>query len=208
MRLSNEEIVFLTSTSRGRTPLGVKYRISGKQQEKDKFIDKTFEILKQKNIVDDNYMLTMDGAELLFYWETYRNCEKHIVIDDTLTLAILPNSYIMVLCPVEDEYLFHMFQPETLMIKLLEDFPFLCEKDNSNQKGKWENINIDVWKEKIDSMEKNLFISEYKDGIKINDKVYCYETGIGYLLNLTTKRVRTLSGGAMRRQIYRMIGGE
>ncbi len=66
---------------------------------------------------------------------------------------------------------------------------------------------MELWQEQIEKMDGNIHMREYENGKNVGERIYCWKEKEGYLLNLTGKRIRKLSSGVMRRQIYEMMGG-
>lgn len=57
-------------------------------------------------------------------------------------------------------------------------------------------------------MDGSILLKEYSHGKEIGENIYCWKETEGYLLNLKRKKVRNLSSGVMRRQVYTMLGGK
>ncbi len=205
MEFTNQEVMFLTSVSRGRKPLGVKIDMP-LMKERKKYVEQTIESLIKKGILDDKKKLTREGADILYFWEQYRNSEKHICLNDTFA-AVLPNGKLIVVIQRENGYNLKIIVPEIVMLELLKESTYLCLGETKKLRGKWEYLDVKVWKEKIKEMEGCIYLKEYNHGKMISESIFCWLDEQGFLLNLVRKKVRSLSSGVMRRQIYTILGG-
>ena len=88
MKFSDSEMMFMISVSRGRKPLGIDIKIP-EDSQREEYIKDAIYSLRNKNIVDENLKLTKEGADLLFFFETYRNSYRHVVLDQ-IYAAVLP----------------------------------------------------------------------------------------------------------------------
>lgn len=57
-------------------------------------------------------------------------------------------------------------------------------------------------------MEGCVPIAEYENGKLLGRRIFYWKENQGYLMNLDRLRVRSLSPAVMRRQIFKMLGGE
>ena len=205
MKFSKQEIMFLTSVSRGRRPLGVTLEIPSKGNMEE-YVERTIQQLTNKNILDEKRKLTKDGAQILSIWERYRNSEKHIFING-IWMAVLSEGKLIVLIPLEDGYEVQVMMPELIMFRILKENQYLCLQEAEAVRGKWENLDIAVWLPKVKAMDSCMLLKEYQNGKIIGNHIYCMKEMEGWLINLERKRVRRLSSRVMRRQMYSILGG-
>lgn len=205
MRLTNNEIVFLTSVSRGRVPIGVTYRLP-RRNEKELFMKETIRSLMKKGILDEKENLTKEGTALIYSWEQYRNCHTHIRLNH-VNAAVLPGNILLTVIKVEEEYEAACIRSEVLMTELLKQSAYLCQAEEKPQRGRWQDIDEDEFKEKFEESDDGIYLAEYLSGRLISEKVYFWKGQQGYLFNKSQGRIRELSPGIMRKQIYKVLKG-
>lgn len=205
MEFTNQEIIFLTSVSHGRKPLGVKLCMP-KREEREDYIHQTIRSLTEKEILNKEGELTREGADILYIWEQYRNSERHISVNGTY-MAEIPGGKLLAVIPTKKGYDVRFIMPETIMLNLLKENTYLCRKEEKALRGKWEDMDLEKWYEETAQMDGGLVFREYMRGKETTENIYCWKNEKGYLLNMTRRRVRELSTAVMRRQIYTMLGG-
>lgn len=205
MYFTNQEILFLISVSRGRELLGIETKMPV-QEKREVFIKETIQSLIQKGILDKEERLTVEGADIVYLFEQYRNSPRHISLND-IYLAVLPEGKLIMAAPEAEGYDINLLEPEVLMLGILRSGEYLCHAEERAERGKWRDLNEELWKEEIEGMAGSILLREYSYGKKTDEKIYCWKDASGYLLNIKSKRVRELSSGVMRRQIYDMLGG-
>lgn len=204
MILTEKEIIFLTSVSRGRAPLGVTYTLPPETKRRQ-YIEETLQKLREKNLVDQEGSLTMDGACLVRLWEEYRNGNFHFAINKTFFMPV-GDSYLMMLSKIEDKYMFQWIQSELLLLELMQQAEALRLGEKEPFRGKWTGIeDVELFLEQI---TESILIREYHKGKLQSEKAYVWKEKQGYLINLKKKRIRKLSVGYIRKQIYQMVMGE
>lgn len=205
MRLTNHEIVFLTSVSRGRVPLGVAYQLP-KQDEKEFFMKETVRSLVKKGILDEEEKLTKEGTALLWAWEQYRNSSTHIRLNH-VTAAVLPGDALVTVMETEEGCEAACMRSELLMTELLKQSEYLRRGEEKPERGRWQDISGKEWKEKLEESDDAIYLAEYHSGRLVSEKVYFWKGQKGYLFHKSQGRIRELSPGVMRRQIYRALKG-
>ena len=60
MLFTNNEIVFMTSVSKGSLPFGIRYRMPA-EEEKEAFIEEAMQSLVKKGILNEERKLTEEG---------------------------------------------------------------------------------------------------------------------------------------------------
>lgn len=202
MHFSNEEIVFLTSVSRGNIPFGIKYRMP-KEEEKDAFVERAIQRLSKKGILDEQSKLTKEGAFIIRCWEEYRNCKDHVMINQ-VRAALLPDGMLIVALPNGDEYEVQYMNAEVLMLSILKQAQSLCGASIQPERGKWQDISEEEAERKPDGMIPIIRYVHHKEA----DRRLIYWKGDQiYQINSERMRMRTLSPAAARKMIYMMIGG-
>ena len=205
MRFTKQEIMFLTSVSRGNKPLGITLCMP-KQGEKEDYIRETLLSLTRKGLVSEEGILTKEGAGILKLWEMYRNSEKHVAVDDTY-MALIPEGRLLMAAPVLEEYEVRFVMPEVFMHGILKAGNYLRLGEEKIVRGKWQEFDEAEWMEKTEDIEGSIHIREFTKGKQTSDSIYFWTKEKGYLVNVSRKRIRELSSGIMRRQIYASLGG-
>lgn len=203
MNFSKQEIAFLTSISRGRAPLGVKCPIP-KPEEREKYIEEAIASMKEKNIIGADDELTKEGAVVIALWEHYRNSKRHIRLNHVYA-AILPGNVVITVSENEDGYEVEAIRSELFMLELIKHMEYLRLEEKSEERGKWQDIREEEWMEKLEGMDNGILLYEFLSGRLQSEKVYFWQDETGYLFHKTNGRIRTLSPGVMRKQIYRIL---
>lgn len=206
MEFTEQEIMFLTSVSRGKKPLGVTLSMPASEDRKQ-YIQSALQSLTEKGFLDESGKLTKDGMEILCFWEQYRNNKEHIAYNSTFAAPISTKALFAV-TPIECGYDVRFVMPEIIMLSILKENEYLRMGEERPKRGKWEDIEIAECLNKINEMDGSILVREYVYGKQVNEVIYCWTKEEGYLLNLSRKRMRTLSSGVMRRQLYAMLGGK
>lgn len=205
MRLTNNEIIFLTSVSRGRVPMGVTYHLP-RQEEKEPFIKETISSLKTKGILDEKENLTKEGAVLIYSWEQYRNCRVHIRLNH-VNAAVLPGNVLFTVIKAEEGYEAACLRSEVLMTEILKQSAYLRKAEEKPHRGRWQDIDGEEFKERLEESDDGIYLAEYLSGGLVSEKVYFWKGDQGYLFNKSQGRIRELSPGIMRKQIYKALKG-
>ncbi len=206
MEFTEQEIMFLTSVSRGRKPLGVTLSMPTSEERKQ-YIQSTLQSLEEKGFIDTAGNLTKDGMEMLNFWEQYRNSKEHIAYNSTFAAPISKKALFAV-TQVEGGYDIRFIMPEAIMLAILKEDGYLRMEEDKPKRGRWEDLEVVEWLNKINEMDGSVLLREYVYGKQVNEVIFCWTKEEGYLLNLSRKRMRTLSSGVMRRQLYAMLGGK
>lgn len=206
MKLTNNEIVFLTSVGRGSIPFGVRYHMPQAGKE-DEFIEETMQSLTEKGILDEEQKLTREGAVLIRIWELYRNCRRHIIIN-RIHAAVLDGGQLITVYRNGEEYEVSCMHSAVLMLAILKQSEYLCMGEEKPERGKWRTIGAEEWQKELEEIEGFIPVMEY-EGVKMQaEKLFYWKKQEGYLLNPDNMRVRRLSPALMRQQIYKILGGE
>lgn len=203
MHLTEKEMIFLTSVSRGRAPFGLLYHVPEKSK-RSQFVEDTIEELKMKKYLNEEGKLTKEGTDIIYLWERYRNCKKHIRINQC-NIAVLPEEVLIVVVQTEDGYEMVCTNKETFMASILKYADFLCQEDKKRERGKWRNLEEAAFAEEVMKGDGYLLLFEYTAGKLESEKIYYWKEEEGFLFNRKSKRVRNLSPGVMRRQIYQAL---
>lgn len=206
MQLTNNEIVFLTSVSRGKVPFGVSYKMPP-EGKKEEFVEETLQSLMKKGILNEERKLTKDGAAIIRFWELYRNNSRHVTVNQVKT-AVVGKGKLITVYKQGDVYDVNCMDSTTMMYLLLNQSKYLCQGEDKPERGKWQSMNQEEWEREMENIEGCIPIAEYENGKLLGRKVFYWKENQGYLMNLERFRVRRLSPAVMRKQIFKMIGGE
>lgn len=205
MLFTNNEIVFLTSVSKGSSPFGIHYRMP-KEGEKQTFIEEAIQSLIKKGILNEEQKLTEEGAAVLRFFELYRSCRRYITIN-RVKAAVFENGKLITVCKDKDNYEMCCTDSATLMLSLLKQSKFLCSGEEKPERGKWYGVMPEEWQQTMREMEGCIPVCEYENARLTGRKLFYWKGGEGYLLNIDRMRVRRLSPSYMRRQLYTILGG-
>lgn len=205
MKFTEQEMMFLISVSRGRVPFGISCRMP-EPGKKEEYIRETLDSLKKKGILDGKGKLTKEGAEVIWLFEQYRNCKKHIRLNH-VNIAVLSEGVLAVVTETGEGYEASCISTALFMTELLKHADYLCLGEEKGRRGKWESIKKEEWLSGLEEADGCLLLREYSAGRPESEKIYYWKDGEGYLYNRTRERRRTLSPGVMRKQIYRTLGG-
>ncbi|MDE6748381.1 MAG: DUF5081 family protein [Lachnospiraceae bacterium] len=206
MLFTNNEIIFLTSVSRGNAPFGIRYRMPA-ESERETFFEETIESLVKKGILNDKRKLTEEGAAIIRFFELYRNCRRHVTVNK-VKAAVLENRKLITLCKDTDCYEMCCTDSAVMMLSLLKQSEYLCRGEEKAERGKWRGIMPQEWEQTMREMEGCIPVCEYEDAKLLGRKLFYWKGGEGYLLNPERMRVRSLSPSYMRRQLYMILGGK
>lgn len=203
MRFTEKEIVFLTSVSRGRIPFGITWHLP-EQEKKEKYIRETTDSLKGKGILATDGKLTKEGAEIIYLFEQYRNCKRHVRLNH-VNMAVLPGDILITMIKTKDGYEAGCIRRDFFMTELLKHADYLCLKEEKTERGRWESVEESAWINGNEDMEGCILIDEYDTGHLESEKIYYWKEQRGFLYHRTRGRLRTLSPGVMRKQIYKIL---
>lgn len=203
MRVTEQEMVFLVSVSRGRKPLGISWEIP-KASEREDYINSTMESLQKKGILDEEKKLTREGADILSFFEKYRNSKRHVALDH-IYAAVLPKERLITVVKTEDGYDISCVHATVLMTALLKHSGYLCMGEEKPERGRWQNISPEQIQQRAEESDGGVWVREYTDGRLLEEKFFGWGKEEGYVVNLDNNRIRTLSPAVMRRQIYKLM---
>lgn len=206
MLFTNNEIVFLTSVSKGSRPFGIRYRIPA-EEEREVFIEEAIQSLIKKGILNDERKLTEEGAAVIRFFELYRNCRRYVTIN-RVKAAVLENGKLITASRDADGYEMCCTDSATLMLSLLKQSEYLCREEEKAERGRWYGIMPQEWQQTLREMEGCIPVCEYENAKLLGRKLFYWKDGKGYLLNPERMRVRSLSPSYMRRQLYTILGGK
>lgn len=206
MKFTDQEMMFLISVSRGRVPFGIDCRMP-ETEKKEEYIRETLDSLKKKGILNEKEKLTKEGAQVIYLFEQYRNCKKHIRLNH-VNIAVLAEEVLAVMIKTQEGYETSYISTALFMTELLKHADYLCHGEEKSRRGKWESVKKEEWLSGLEEVDGCLLLWEYNAGRLETEKIYYWKDGEGYLYNRTRERRRSLSPGVMRKQIYRTLGGE
>ena len=206
MHFNNEEIVFLTSVSRGNVPFGIKYKMPA-EGDKGAFVERAIQSLMKKGILDEQRELTKEGAVIIRCWEEYRNCKDHVLIHQ-IRAALLPDGMLIVALPEGEEYEVRYMNVEVLMLAILKQAQSLCGASELPERGKWQDIPEEEPERESEEPEGMIPVVRYEYHKEIDRRFIYWKGNKVYQVNPERMRIRTLSPAAARKMIYTMIGGK
>lgn len=206
MRFTEKEILFLTSVSKGRVPFGITYHMP-EQDKRERYIEETILSLKKKAFIDDTGKLTPKGADIIYFWERYRNCKRHIRLNQ-LNIAILPENLLIIVVQGNEEFEMVCTNREALMLDILKHTEILCRQEIKEDRGKWQDMDGELFMKEVEEMDGYILLYEYLCGRLESEKIYYWKGTKGYLYNKSSGRMRSLSPGTIRKQIYRALREE
>ena len=124
-----------------------------------------------------------------------------------MTAAVLPGDALIAVMETEEGCEAACLRSEVLMTELLKQSEYLRSGEEKPEKGRWQDIDEAGWKEKVEESDGAIYAAEYLSGRLVSEKVYFWKGRKGYLLHKSQGRIRELSPGVMRRQIYRTLKG-
>lgn len=206
MQFTNNEIVFLTSVSKGRKPLGIHYRMP-QDDRRQEFIEETIQSLIQKGLLDSERQLTKEGAAMIRFWEIYRNSKKHVVVN-RIKAAVLEDGKLITVCGNGDFYEVVCMESAVFMMGIVKKAEYLRLGEQKPERGKWQSIKPEEWEQEMATAEGCIPIAEYENGFLQSQKLYYWKENQGFLMSLDRLRVRSLSPTVMRKQIFKILGGD
>ena len=204
MKFTRQEIMFLTSVSRGGRPLGIILQMP-KPGKKEEYIRETLLSLARKGLISESGKLTQEGADILQIWEMYRNSERHIAIDGVY-MAVVPEGRLLMAASAGEDYEVRFVMPEVIMHGILKAGNYLRLAEETANRGKWQDFDEEEWMKAAGNIEGSIHLREFTNGKEISDSFYFWTKDKGYLINQSRARIRELSSGVMRRQIYTVLG--
>jgi len=131
MTYTNQEMIFFNSILDKEEIFGVK--IEEPFLVDEKYIEDTIELLKKKDLIDeDNKLVATKGNPALFIAE-YKKASKHVILNDK-RIALCGEKYAVVIERKEKEYEVYGINRKLLLIKLIEGTVLMTE-----DALKWEN---------------------------------------------------------------------
>lgn len=203
MKFSDSEMMFMISVSRGRKPLGIDIKIP-EESQREEYIKDAIYSLRNKNIVDENLKLTKEGADLLFFFETYRNSYRHVALDQ-IYAAVLPRDRLITVMKKEDGYELNCISSSVLLEALLGYSEFLKCEDHQPGRGNWENTTVEELFQRIQNSTGGVWVKRFTGGKPDGEKFYGWDKQQGYVVNLERNRIRSLSPLWMRKQLCQLV---
>lgn len=207
MRFTAEEILFLNSLTKGGRPFNMRSQLSKKGLKAEEIVEGAIRGLTEKGLLDAERHLTKDGTAMLVCWQKYRNSRVHLLVN-RLNVAVLPGNMVVAVHELEDGYGIDYMSSEVLMLAILKQCEYLRQGEEKQERGAWETISAEQWEMRAGEAEGGVPISVYHGNELHEQSIYYWKGKQGYLFNPKRNRLRTLSAGVMRRQIYQKFTWE
>ena len=204
MRLSEGEMLFINSVTKGRTPFGIicKYPEESKMEEYKKEVVLS---LRKKGILDDEKKFTPKGIALLLLWEQYRNSERHMVLNH-LMLSVSTKRRVICVAKMSDGYEVFSADSGFVMFALLKRHEFLRSQDTKCPIV-LEKLLYEEWTESLGAYGDGLLITGiYRKNEPEREEVYCWRGETGYKYDLSGQFQRKISARTVRMRLMSDLG--
>lgn len=206
MKFTPQEILFLNSVTKGGQPFNMNSRLP-KGLKGEEIVEGAIQGLMEKGLLDEERHLTKDGTAMLVCWQEYRNSKVHLLVN-RLNVAVLPGNMVVTVYEKEGGYEIECMSSEVLMLAILKQCEYLRQGEEKPERGTWKTVSIEQWVADAGEAEDGVPIFVYHGNKMREQSIYYWKEQQGYLFDLKKSRLRTLSAGVMRRQIYRKFTWE
>ena len=150
MRFTSDELMFITSMTKGPVPFGVFFDKRRGLKAKEAAIGARADLIEKGILTADG--ITPKGFAVIKLWEDYRNARKHLVIGNNV-IGLLDNRRCVVI--VRDENGFEVVSGDgtEILLGIMKAYPELRRADMGNSKSILD-IKMDY-----ETFRKNLFES-------------------------------------------------
>ncbi len=156
MRVSQDELLFINSVTKGPEPFGVLLRYPG-QEKISGFKKEVIQTLQMKQILNENQKFTKEGAALLLLWEEYRNSRKHLILNHII-LAICPKGRVIGITKQENGYEIFSVHGAVVMTALLKKYKFL-RMETRGMNCEQKKIPYADWAKEMERYGENVIIT-------------------------------------------------
>lgn len=204
MRLTKQELIFMTAVTRQRDPFGV-FLSYPKKDEMSQYKEKVVRLLQTKNILGQDQKLTREGQALLMLWENYCTCKKHLIINQCL-FAVNRDRRVTGLKKEKDEYEFFSMDSVVVLMAILKKNQFLRGADTKCS-GDMERIEYDEWVSGLEQGidEDLLILGDYRNKTPQKEEVYYWKDNLGYCYDLASGYRRQISPRTMRMRLMNYL---
>lgn len=204
MKFLKQELVCFNSILDGKPIVGIQLN-KEEIQDEDKYIAKTIELLKEKNILDEKGKLTQVGILPIKALEEYKNAKEHVSIN-MLRIGVLEDDKIVVIDTKDDKYDIYMSHKAYIIKEILEKSSFMRLSSNKNDNFKIEKIQYDKLISKKEDYEKeSLSVNKYSCGCVVDEKIYYWDDNEGFEYDLIKGTRLELSPKTMRTSLLQDI---
>ena len=154
MKFTSDELMFLTSITKGPAPFGIFFDKVKSKDGKVKAEAARDELVKKEILSLDG--ITKKGFAVINLWEEYRNAERFVLIKNSL-IGLLDNRRCVVI--YRDEKGFEIASGDTaeIMYACLKEYPFLRRADkNYEDFHVKENLDYEGFRTKVQAFGKNV----------------------------------------------------
>ena len=205
MKFSKQELVCFNSILDGKAILGIK--LSKEEiKDEDQYIKETIDLLKGKNILDENGKLNQVGVLPIRALAEYKKAKEHMSIN-TLRIGILKDGKIVIIDTKDDKYDIYMSPKAYIIKEILGKSTFMSLSSKEKNNYKIEKIDYSNLVNKKEDYEKSsLSIDRYSLGCVIDEKIYYWDDNEGFVYDFIKGTRLQLSPKAMRINLLQDIG--
>lgn len=195
MRLLDDEIYYLNRALDGEKIFGVNPKLKTLMLD-DKEVEKN---LKDKALLDENNKINKAACKIIRRIEQYKNCDRHIIIDDNIIIAPYEGKKIIVL-KKEDEQTFHLDKTllEFVVVNIISKHNFLLgeiEEDN-------DDCDIPTI---INDYEDKISIEEVNSNFENKKIIFYYKNKKVYKYNVLNENIEKMNGVKARKEIVSLL---
>jgi hypothetical protein len=205
MKFSKQELICFNSILDGKAIVGI--NLSKEEiQDEDKYIKETIDLLKEKNILDENGKLMQLGTLPIKALGEYKNAKEHVSIN-MLRIGILDEDKIVVIDTKDDKYDIYMSHKAIIIKEILGKSSFMRSSSTSSDNFVIEKIkdnNLIIKKEDYD--KESLSVIKYSNGCHIKEKIYYWDDNEGFEYDFISGTRVQLSPRTMRINLLQDIG--
>ena len=154
MRFSSDELMFLTSITKGPAPFGVFFDKVKKKDGAAKAAVARDGLIKKEILTEDG--ITKKGFAAIKLWEEYRNAERFVVIKNVI-IGILSNARCVLIYRDKEGFDIASSDKAELVYACLKEYPFLerADKKDKLQYSK-ENFGYEDFRARVKDFGKNI----------------------------------------------------
>ncbi len=206
MKISQNELLFINSVTKGPEPFGVFLRYPGEEKYSG-YKKEVIQTLQMKRILNDNQKFTNEGTALLLLWEEYRNSRKHLIINHMI-LAICASGRVIVISKQEDDYELFSVDGAVIMAALLKKYEFL-RREEKEENTDLKKIPYEDWAKDMEQYGGNVvIIGAFLEREPRKEEVYYWSGNKGYRYEIASCYQSTMSPRRMRMCLLEYLGME
>ena len=203
MRITENELVFFHSITKGDGLLGLPVRLRYKH-DKEAAIQDTLKGLAKKGYIKDRDQLTFEGVLQAKNIELYKNAKRHVIIN-YLHIALYDETQCVIIQQLKNgDYEIYNIPRIVIIDRLLHEYAFLGAKSEehiSNEK----KAEIDEVLKDIYGGKDNILIGVFEKGVNL-DEMMIYKTDqeiISY--SMSTKKKKCVQANEARKTLMDVL---